>query len=116
MNLIIATRVDALHLRMEAEGNWEYGDALKLAYLLKAAGLRSSRDRFLLDVRRVITPPESEEKFLVCDRLARVFAPPQRVAVVAQPELIDKPQPAEGAVAVFALERDAVNWLLGNPK
>ncbi|MBI2768479.1 MAG: hypothetical protein HYX47_02550 [Burkholderiales bacterium] len=114
MNLIVATRVDALHVRVEAEGRWQYGDALKLAYAVKAAGLRSQRDRFLVDVRRVISPPAGDEKFLICDRLERVFAPPLRVAVIAHDDFIDAPQDSGGepAIAVFNAERDAVNWLL----
>ena len=49
MNLIVSTRTEAKHLRFEVDGRWQYGDALQLAYLVKAAQGRASLDRFLIE-------------------------------------------------------------------
>ena len=42
MNLIVSTRTEAKHLRFEVTGRWQYGDALRLAYLVKAAQGKAS--------------------------------------------------------------------------
>jgi hypothetical protein len=118
MNLIVSTRTEAKHLRFEATGRWQYGDALQLAYLVKAAQGRASLDRFLIDLRRVSSEPGSTEKFMVCDRLLRVFAAPVRLALVGDATLIDSDMAgavtADGPrIAVFVREADALAWLLG---
>jgi hypothetical protein len=116
MNLIVSTRAESKHLRFEVDGRWQYGDALKLAYLIKAAQGRSSLDRFLVDFRRVSSAPGSDEKFMPCERLLRVFLPPVRIALVGDATLIDVDAitvSAEAArIAVFVRERDALSWLL----
>ncbi|GAC1603492.1 MAG: hypothetical protein NVS3B2_08010 [Ramlibacter sp.] len=117
MNLIVSTRTESRHLRFEVDGRWTYGDALKLAYLLKAAQGRASLDRFLLDLRRVTSDPASDEKFLVCDRLRRLFQPPVRIALVCDATLIDSDTaahvtPDTARIAVFVREREALAWLM----
>ena len=118
MNLIVSTRTETKHLRFEVTGRWQYGDALQLAYLVKAAQARAALDRFLIDLRRIAPGAGSTEKFMVCDRLVRVFAAPVKIALVGDATLID----ADGAVnispdaptiAVFVREGDALNWLRG---
>jgi hypothetical protein len=117
MNLIVSTRTEAKHLRFELTGRWQYGDALQLAYLVKAAQGRASLDRFLIDLRRVTGDPGSSEKFMVCDRLIRVFAAPVRVALVGDATLIDADtavtvSPGAPSMAVFVREGDALTWLM----
>lgn len=117
MNLIVATRTEPRHIRFEVDGRWRYGDALKLAYLIKAAQGRASMDRFLVDLRRVSSEPDSDEKFMVCDRLLRLFQPPVRVALVGDSSLIDsdtavKVSAAAPRIAIFVRERDALTWLM----
>lgn len=117
MNLIVSTRIETRHIRFEVDGRWQYGDALKLAYLMKAAQGRAPVDRFLVDLRRVTSDPESDEKFLVCDRLMRVFEPPVRVALVGDSTLIDTDtaalvSPEAPRIAVFVREREALAWLM----
>ena len=117
MNLIVSTRIETKHIRFEVDGRWQYGDALKLAYLMKAAQVRASVERLLVDLRRVTSDPESDEKFLVCDRLMRVFQPPVRVALVGDSTLIDTDtaavvSPETPRIAVFVREREALAWLM----
>lgn len=118
MTLIVATRTEPKHLRFEVDGRWAYGDALQLAYLIKAAQGRASIDRFLVDLRRVTSEPDSDEKFMVCDRLLRVFQPPVRVALVGDSTLIDSDTAVTVSadaprMAVFVREREALAWLMG---
>ena len=116
MNLIVATRTETRHIRFEVDGCWDYGDALKLAYLIKAAQGRASLDCFLVDLRRVTCDPDKEENFMVCDRLQRVFVPPVRIALVCDATLIDSEtaavvSPDVARIAVFMREREALSWL-----
>jgi hypothetical protein len=116
MNLIVSTRTESTHLRFEVDGRWQYGDALKLAYLVKAAQGRSGLDRFLIDLRRVTGEADSEEKFMVCDRLLRVFQAPVRVALLGDARLIDSDTavtvaPDAPGIAIFARESGALAWL-----
>ena len=120
MNLIVSTRTEARHLRFEVAGRWQYGDALKLAYLVKAAQGKASLDRFLIDLRRVTRDPDDTEKFMVCDRLVRVFEPPVRVALVGDATLIDTDTAVTVAadaptIAIFGREPDALAWLMAGP-
>ena len=116
MNLIVSTRTETKHLRFEVTGRWQYGDALQLAYLVKAAQTRALLDRFLIDLRRVTGDPGNPEKFLVCERLIRVFQPPVRVAQVGDAALIDTDAVTVAAdaptIAVFVREGDALSWLM----
>ena len=117
MNLIVSTRTETKHLRFEVDGRWQYGDALKLAYLIKAAQGRASIDRFLVDLRRVTSDPERDEKFLLCDRLNRVFQPSVRLALVSDSTLMDIDSaaivsPDSPRIAVFVREREALAWLI----
>ena len=117
MNLIVSTRTETKHLRFEVDGRWQYGDALKLAYLIKAAQSRASIDRFLVDLRRVTSDPERDEKFLLCDRLNRVFQPSVRLALVSDSTLMDTDSaaivsPDSPRIAVFVREREALAWLI----
>ena len=116
MNLVVASRHDDLHMRFDVEGRWQNGDALKLAYMVKAAVARLRQDHVLIDLRRVATPPEAEGKFLICDRLRRALAPKTRVVLVAAPELVDTEVVPSGLpqcpdIALFGGERDALDWL-----
>lgn len=120
MNLIVSTRVESKHLRFEVDGRWQYGDALKLAYLVKAAQGRAQIDRFLIDLRRVSGEADSQEKFMVCDRLLRIFLAPVRVALVGDAALIDSDTAVTVAadaptIAVFAREGEALTWLMLKP-
>ncbi len=116
MNLVVASRHNGLHLRFDVEGRWANGDALKLAYLVKAAMARVRADHVLIDLSRVAAPPDAEGKFLICDRLRRALAPTIRVGLVAQPELVDDECMPAGLphcpdIALFAAEPEAVRWL-----
>lgn len=116
MNLLVASRHDGLHMRFDVEGRWQNGDALKLAYMVKAAAARLRQDHVLIDLRRVDTPPDAQGKFLICDRLRRALAPKTRVVLVATPELVDTQVVPAGLahcpdIALFPAERDALNWL-----
>jgi hypothetical protein len=116
MNLVVASRHDDLHMRFDVEGRWQNGDALKLAYMVKAAVQRLRQDHVLIDLRRVATPPEAQGKFLICDRLRRALAPKTRVVLVAAPELVDTEVVPAGLpqcpdIALFGGERDALDWL-----
>lgn len=103
-------------MRFDVEGRWRNGDALKLAYMVKAAVSRVRQDHVLIDLSRVDTPPEAEGKFLICDRLRRALTPKTRVGVVATPELVDTDAPPMGttpcpSIALFGAEREALTWL-----
>jgi hypothetical protein len=103
-------------MRFDVEGRWRNGDALKLAYMVKAAVARLRQDHVLIDLRRVDTPPDAEGKFLICDRLRRALAPKTRVVLVATAELVDTDCVPDGLshcpdIALFGAERDALNWL-----
>lgn len=115
MNLLVASRDAGPHMRFDVEGRWRNGDALKLAYLVKAAVLRRRQDHVLIDLRRVATPPDAQGKFLICDRLRRALAPKMRVVLVATPELVDDavaPGLAQCPdIALFGAEHDALSWL-----
>ncbi len=116
MNLVVASRQDGLHMRFDVEGRWRNGDALKLAYMVKAAVSRLRQDHVLIDLRRVDTPPDADGKFLICDRLRRALAPKTRVVLVATPELVDTEYVSRGLshcpdIALFGAEPEALDWL-----
>ena len=116
MNLVVASHHDNMHMRFDVEGRWRNGDALKLAYMVKAAVARLRQDHVLIDLRRVATPPEAEGKFLICDRLRRALTPGIRVVLVATPDLVDTDVVPSGRthcpdIALFNGERDAMDWL-----
>lgn len=118
MNLIVTTRQEPQYLRFEVEGRWQHGDALKLAYLIKAAQGRLAVDRFMVDLQRVTGEPASDERFLICDRLLRVFQAPVRVALVGDAALVDSDTAVTvGAnvpsIALFVHEREGLAWLVG---
>lgn len=117
MNLVVASRHNGRHVRFDVEGRWANGDALKLAYMVKAALARMRQDQVLIDLRRVATPPDADGKFLICDRLRRALAPTIRVGVVATRDLVDNDAPGGlsqcADIALFAAEPDAVRWLSG---
>src|ERR1051325_9903426 len=109
MNLIVAARHEAPLMRFVVEGPWRSGDALKLAYFIKAAVSRVKEDHILVDLRRVKTPPDADGKFLICDRLRRAMQPHVRIGLVTAPELVDPDavpdQPHCADVAVFRAEQ-----------
>ena len=116
MNLVVASRHDDLHMRFDVEGRWRSGDALKLAYMVKAAVARLRQDHVLIDLRRVATPPDAQGKFLICDRLRRALTPNTKVVLVATPGLVDTDGVPAGHshcpdIALFNAERDALDWL-----
>lgn len=116
MNLVVASSHDGLHMRFDVEGRWRNGDALKLAYMVKAAVARLRQDHVLIDLRRVATPPDAEGKFLICDRLRRALTHKTRVVLVATTELVDTDDVPTGLplcpdIALFDAERDALHWL-----
>jgi hypothetical protein len=116
MNLVVASRHDGVHMRFDVEGRWQNGDALKLAYMVKAAVARLRQDHVLIDLRRVAAPPDAQGKFLICDRLRRALTPNTRVVLVAAEELVDTECVPGGLphcpdIALFGGERDALNWL-----
>lgn len=115
MNLVVASRHETPLMRFVVEGPWSSGDALKLAYFIKAKLARVREDQVLVDLRRVKTPPGEQGKFLICDRLRRALYPNVRIGVVGGPELIEpeaEPPAEHGAkVAVFQGEPEALNWL-----
>ncbi len=103
-------------MRFDVEGRWHNGDALKLAYMVKAAMARLRQDHVLIDLRRVATPPDAQGKFLICDRLRRALAPKTRVVLVGAAELVDNEVIPEGLaqcpdIALFGAEGEALNWL-----
>ena len=116
MNLVVASRHDSRHMRFDVEGRWRNGDALKLAYMVKAAVARLRQDHVLIDLRRVATPPDADGKFLICDRLRRALTPNTRVVLVATPDLVDTEFVPDGLahcpdIARFAAEPEALDWL-----
>jgi hypothetical protein len=115
MNLVVAARRESLLMRFVVEGPWRSGDALKLAYFIKAAVGRVREDHVLVDLRRVKTPPDAQGKFLICDRLRRAMYRNVRIGLVSPPELVETEPPPEDMpyadVAVFDAERDALRWL-----
>jgi hypothetical protein len=116
MNLVVASRHNDHLMRFDVEGRWANGDALKLAYMVKAALARMRQDHVLIDLRRVATSPQAEGKFLICDRLRRALAPSIRVGLVATPDLVDNDGVPPGLphcpdIALFSAEPDAVRWL-----
>ncbi|MEO5671432.1 MAG: hypothetical protein ABIR26_12125 [Ramlibacter sp.] len=116
MNLSVASRHDGPHMRFDVEGRWRSGDALKLAYMVKAAVARLRLDRVVIDLRRVAAPPDAEGKFLICDRLRRALTPKTKVVVLAASDLVDadnvptSPQECP-SIALFGGEREALDWL-----
>lgn len=103
-------------MRFDVEGRWSNGDALKLAYMVKAAVARVRQDHVLIDLRRVNTPADAQGKFLICDRLRRALTPKTKVVLVATAELVDTEFVPEGLaqcpdIALFGAEREALNWL-----
>ncbi|MGE4241424.1 hypothetical protein [Ramlibacter sp.] len=116
MNLIVTTRVEERHLRINAQGSWRYNDALNLAYQLKAAGLRENRDKVLLDLREVHAAQGVPGKFFVMDRLRRVLPPDMKVALLGPVEMVDleaRSDPTVATVVLFASERSALLWIDG---
>ena len=116
MNLVVASRQDGFHMRFDVEGRWRNGDALKLAYMVKAALARLRQDHVLIDLSRVDTPPDAQGKFLICDRLRRALAPKVKVVLVALPELVDTESAQSGLaqcpdIGLFHAEREALDWL-----
>jgi|GEM_PF-1951702 hypothetical protein len=105
-------------MRFDVEGPWHSGDALKLAFLIKAKLVGVRKDQVLVDLRRVNTPPEAQGKFLICDRLRRALTPNMRVGVLGAAELIDSDSaPLDlthcAHIAFFGGENEAVQWLGG---
>lgn len=115
MNLIVASQHEAPLMRFVVEGPWGSGDALKLAYYIKAAISRARKDHVLVDLRNVKTPPGAHGKFLICDRLRRAMYPHVRIGLVSPPELVESEALPEGLhcahVAVFPAEPEALHWL-----
>ena len=116
MNLSVAARHDGPLMRFEVQGPWRNGDALKLAYFIKATVARAREDHVLLDLRGVKTPPDADGKFLICDRLRRALHPNIRIGLVGTSELVDTDvvpvDPGQCAdVAVFGAETEALLWL-----
>lgn len=116
MNLVVASRREDMHMRFDVEGRWRNGDALKLAYMVKATVARLRQDHVLIDLRRVATPPDAQGKFLICDRLRRALTPNTKVVLVATQDLVDTDRVPAGQVycpdiALFDAERDALDWL-----
>jgi hypothetical protein len=103
-------------MRFDVEGRWRNGDALKLAYMVKAAVARLRQDHVLIDLRRVATPPDADGRFLICDRLRRALTPNTKVVLVAMPELVDDDGVSAElsqwpAIALFKAEHEALDWL-----
>jgi len=116
MNLIVATRVGDFYVRFDVEGKWAYGDALQLAYLIKAGALRAGLELVLVDLRRVTATPAVEGALLICNRLHRAMAAPARIALVADSELIDGENAPDTLgqgvnIACFTDEGTALQWL-----
>jgi hypothetical protein len=116
MSLIVSTRTEPLYIRFEVSGHWRHGDALKLAYQAKSAAVRTPVQRFLLDLRAVVGDEGNPEKFLICDRLLRVFEAPARLALVGDADLIDCDNVTVAhdapTIALFMREHDAYTWLM----
>src|SRR5438105_8097823 len=114
MNLVVAARHESPLMRFVVEGPWRNGDALKLAYFIKAAVARVREDHILVDLRRVKTPPDADGKFLICDRLRRAMYPHVRIGLVGARDLVGTEASADdlhcAEVAVFEAEPDALRW------
>ena len=119
MNLVVAARHETPLIRFVVEGPWQSGDALKLAYFIKAAVARVREDHVLVDLRRVKTPPDADGKFLICDRLRRAMYPHVRIGLVSSPELLEPQRLPDdlhcAEVAVFPAEDEALDWLSVRP-
>ncbi len=107
-------------MRFSVEGRWRDGDALKLAYFIKAAISRVRQHHVLLDLRGVKRAPDAGGKFLICDRLRRALNPAIRVGLVGTAELVDGTGAPEGladtpAIALFGGETEALHWLVRQP-
>ena len=114
MNLIISVRVEDDYLRVEARGQWQYNDALALAYHVKAAAARERMRHVLIDLRGVAPSPQVQGKFLVWDRLMRTLPDRFRIALLADPQLVDlhtRQLDDVATVVLFTSERSAVLWL-----
>lgn len=103
-------------MRFDVEGHWRDGDALKLAYMVKAAVARLRQDHVLIDLSRVAAPPDAKGKFLICDRLRRALTHNTRVVLVAATELVDGNEAPAGLplcpdIGLFDAEPDALQWL-----
>ncbi|HVZ44667.1 MAG TPA: hypothetical protein VHA82_12730 [Ramlibacter sp.] len=119
MKLIVTVRHQKRHLRVGVTGQWEYNDALSLAYQLKAAALRAGEDHMVLDLRQLGASPGVEGPFLIGDRLQRVLPAGFAVAVVATAELVDvdsNPLAGTPGMARFDTERAALAWLEKIPR
>ena len=116
MNLIVSTRIEDQHLRFDVQGQWQYNDALNLAYQVKAAAMREEVDHVLIDLTRVTRAPDAHGKFLVCDRMRRALPPSMKVALLGPVEMLDlqpRQDPLAAKVVLFASERSALFWLGG---
>lgn len=116
MNLLVSLRPEEDFLRFDVQGQWQYNDALALAYHVKAVAVRERMGRVLIDVRGVTPAPFVEGKFLLWDRLRRVLSERFKIALLAPVDLIDlHVRPLEGmaSVVLFTSERAAVLWLEG---
>lgn len=116
MNLIVTIRVEDDFLRFDVNGQWQYNDALALAYQVKAVAARERMRHVLIDLRGVSPSPRVEGKFLVWDRLMRVLPDRFRIALVASPELVDmrtRQLDRVAMVVLFSSERPAMHWLEG---
>jgi hypothetical protein len=120
MNLVVAARHETPVMRFVVEGPWRSGDALKLAYFIKAAVARAREENILVDVRRVKTPPGEQGKFLICDRLRRAMNAHVRIGLVGDLDLVGTDavprHDHHACVAVFEAERDALTWLCGDAR
>ncbi len=116
MNLLVSLCPEEDFLRFDVQGQWQYNDALALAYHVKAVAVRERMGRVLIDVRGVSPSPAVEGKFLLWDRLRRVMSERFKIALLAPVDLIDlHARPIEGmaSVVLFTSERAAVHWLEG---
>lgn len=116
MNLTVDSRQERDLMRFHVEGRWRNGDALKLAYYVKAAVSRVREDHVLIDLRQVRAPEGADGKFLICDRLRRALSPNMRVGLVGTPDLVDTQAIPMGLphcpdIALFGAETDALRWL-----
>src|SRR4051812_50016452 len=93
MNLVVASRHESPLMRFVVEGPWESGDALKLAYFIKAAVARVREERVLVDLRRGETPPGRSGEVLIFGRPRRALYPPVRIGPGAPPQPL-RPGPA----------------------
>src|SRR5207249_2274582 len=115
MNLVVAARHESPLMRFVVEGPWQSGDALKLAYFIKAAMARVREERVLVDLRRVKTPADADGKFLIRDRLRRAMYPHMRIGLVTDPALVGSEELPDdlhcAEVAIFSAEPEALRWL-----